>query len=79
MADPAEHAQKLLECEAFSCLRQSMDHFLLEYQTKMGVAATHPIAIQACVAHFNLSPVDNQCLCTLIMQLAESVVQGTSQ
>ncbi len=31
----------------------------MEYQAKMGVAATHPGAIQACVGHFNLGPVDN--------------------
>ncbi len=49
----------------------------MEYQSKMGVVTTHPGAIQACVGHFNLGPVDNQCLRSLIVQIATSVVQGT--
>ncbi len=45
----------------------------------MGVAVTHPAAIQACVGHFILGPVDNQCLHMLIFQITGNVVRGTTQ
>ncbi len=51
----------------------------MEYQSKMGVAVMQSRAIQACVGHFNLGPVDNQCLGSLMIQIANGVVQGTFQ
>ena len=74
-----DQQQKLIECEVFSCLRQMISCFFMEYQERMGMAATHPVAIQAYVGHFNLGPVDNQCLPTLTIQIAGNVVPGTTQ
>ncbi len=60
-------AQKLIETEAFSCLRQSTARFLMEFE-----------AIQACEGHFNLGPVPNQCLQMLITQIAGDVVVAST-
>ncbi len=75
----ADQYQEFVNCEAFSCLRQSISRFLMEYQERMGVPATHPVAVQACLGHFNLSLTPNQCLGIVVLQIAQDVVRAMRQ
>ncbi len=68
-------AQQIIEIEAFSCLRQAIVRFLLDFEARTGLPATHVAAIGACEAHFNFWwPVPNQSLWVLITQIAGDVI-----
>ncbi len=49
----ADSAQKFIDTEAFSCLRQAFVCFLIHFSRNSGLPATHSAAIDACEAHFN--------------------------
>ena len=69
------NAQKVIVIEAFSCLRQAIVRFLLDFETRTSLPATHTAAIGACEAHLNFwEPVPNQSLWVLITQIAIDVV-----
>ncbi len=70
-------SQALIKVKAFVCLRQSIARFLLAERTCMGLQADHPAALQVCINHFNLGPTPNQCLNTLIAQIAADVKAAT--
>ncbi len=60
----ASSTQGLVRLEAFSCIRQLITHFLIAEKARTGLAADHLVVLQACVRHFNLGLVPNQCLNT---------------
>ncbi len=71
----ASTQQCVIEIEAFSCLKPAIVGFLLDFEHRNTVLATHPAAVGACEAHFNWwGPVLNQSLRILIQQIAADVV-----
>ncbi len=66
----ATSAQSLVKIEAFSDIRQLITCFLIAEKARTGLEADHPVVLQACARHFNLGPVPNQCLNTLISEIA---------
>ncbi len=46
--------QCMIEIEAFSCLRQAIVRFLIDFECCTGLPATHPQGVGACEAHFQL-------------------------
>ena len=69
--------QELIELEAFSCLKQSIRKFLLEERACLNLPCTHPQIIANCELYFNNGSVRNQCLRTLIEQIAVSAHAST--
>ncbi len=76
----ADSVQKFIDTDAFLCLKQSIVHFLIVFERKSGLPATHTAAIGACEAHFNFwGPTPNECLRIVIQQCAENVVASHPQ
>ena len=68
-------AQRFIDIEAFSYLKQAIVCFLINFEQRMGLPANYATAIGACEAHFNFwGPTPNQSLGIIINQCAANVV-----
>ena len=71
----ANPAWSMIDIEAYSCLEQSIAHWLINFEDQSGLLATHPATIGACEAHFNFwGPTPNLALQAVIQQIAMSIV-----
>ncbi len=71
----ADAPWRVLDLEAYSCLKQAIVRFLIDFEDHNEVLVTHPAMIGACEAHFNFwGPVPNLALRAVIQQIATSVV-----
>ncbi len=65
----------VLNLEAYSCLKQAIARFLLDFEHRNRVPVTYLATIRACKAHFNFwGPVPNQALRVVIQQIITNVV-----
>ncbi len=71
----ANTAWSVLDIEAYSCLKQSIAHWLINFEDQIGLPVTHPAAIGACEAHFNFwGPTPNLALQVVIQQITTSII-----
>ena len=71
----ANPAWSVIDIEAYSCLKQSIARWLINFEDQSRLPATHAAAIGACEAHFNFwGPTPNLALQAVIQQIAASVI-----
>ncbi len=68
-------AWSMIDIEAYSCLKQSIACWLINFEDQSGLLVTHPAAIGACEAHFNFwGPTPKLALRAVIQQITVSII-----